>query len=831
MTKANGEGRKRSSSFRKGDPRRSARLTQWAVALGLLICLTFLMIPRGTLPSKQLDVGDIVPRDIKATRDILVEDIDSTAQIKKAAGEVVKEVFDLDPKLPDTITRRVRSAFENVRKGYETYAADVIAQREVKAEDSAGKGDETNPTASAKVEVGPAELAAQFERTQAFKTLESEFFETLRLKPSPDLVRFLRAKRYDPTLAEGVGFLLRAALEPGTVSNKKLLEAHTGKGISIQVVGEKGLQEVSDIHRFRDLKEAAQGLAALARQSEIGSNRRERRHIVLLASRLLEPNLTVNRQATESLREKARQEAKPVFFQIKKGEMIAREGERLIPQQVVKLRGLAAQEEKRGFVGYILGTALLIAIALTLAAIYLLRFKAKLVQSPRRVVLMGVILLGTVILIQAFMQVGLTFSEALGNVDALSYYYAIPFATGAMLAAILLDLEVALLFSALTAFLAGFLLPQTFGLPLAALVGGLVASFRVRYYRRRSSILMTGLLVGVANVAVVVALHLVEGSLLSTDGWFVVLMGITGGAIAGIIVSASLPLLESMFSITSDIKLLELGDMDHALLRQLVMRAPGTYHHSVVVGSLAEEAAERIGANPLLVRVAAYYHDIGKIRKPEYFIENLSVAENKHDRLAPRMSALILISHVKDGIEMARNHKLPEQIIDFIPQHHGTSPISYFYNKALQMEGSSHKTVNEDDFRYPGPKPQSRETGILLLADGVEAASRTLVDPTPARIHNVVRNIVARIFAQGQLDDCELTLRDLNLITQAFVRILTGIFHQRVVYPQMGRQGQLELEAHLDADNGGEQATDGQDRPALDREPSPEVVKTSGLSG
>jgi putative nucleotidyltransferase with HDIG domain len=246
---------------------------------------------------------------------------------------------------------------------------------------------------------------------------------------------------------------------------------------------------------------------------------------------------------------------------------------------------------------------------------------------------------------------------------------------------------------------------------------------------------------------------------------------------------------------------------------------------------MAEEAADLIGANSLLARVAAYYHDIGKSRKPDYFIENQSGTENKHDRLSPRMSALILISHVKDGIEMARKHNLPEQIIDFIPQHHGTSLISYFYNKAKEMEDSDQQTVNEDDFRYPGPKPQSRETGILLLADGVEAVSRTLHDPTPARIQTTVRSHVARIFADGQLDDCELTLRDLNLISKAFARILTGIFHQRVVYPEVERQGQLELEAHLDANFGDQPAANSQDRPAVDREASPEAVKTSELSG
>jgi putative nucleotidyltransferase with HDIG domain len=831
MAKGNGDKLKRSYTGPKSGSAANIRLIQWGVAVGLLFSLTFLLIPRGTLPSKPLVEGDIVPRDIKASRDILVEDIDSTAKIKQVASDSVKEVFDLDPKLSGRIAKRVQTALENVRKGYDSYTAGVENSQKTQSEEPSGKTRESASPSSKEALAELAKLAAQFEKTPAFKTLETEFFTSLGLKPSPAIVKPLRSRRYDPALAADIGLLLRAAMEPGIVSNMKVLESQANKGVLIQEVGEQGFQEVSDVNRFRDLKETEKSLPELAKNVEIGSSPKETRFLVLLVNRLLEPNLTVNKQATEILREKAIQDAKPVYFQIKKGEMIAREGERLTPQQLVKIRGFAAQEEKRGFLGFLLGTALLIALALTLASIYLLRFKNKLMQSPRRVILMGVMLLGTMIVVQVFMQVGLTFAESMGNVETSNYYYAIPFATGAMLAAILLDLEVALLFSALTAFLSGLLLPHTFGLPLTALVGGLVVSFRINYYRRRSSILLTGMMVGLTNIAVIVPLNLLDGTLFSTEGWFSVLMGVTGGVVTGIVVSAILPLLESMFNIVSDNKLLELGDLNHPLLRLLVMNAPGTYHHSVVVSNMAEEAADLIGANSLLARVAAYYHDIGKSRKPDYFIENQSGTENKHDRLSPRMSALILISHVKDGIEMARKHNLPEQIIDFIPQHHGTSLISYFYNKAKEMEDSDQQTVNEDDFRYPGPKPQSRETGILLLADGVEAVSRTLHDPTPARIQTTVRSHVARIFADGQLDDCELTLRDLNLISKAFARILTGIFHQRVVYPEVERQGQLELEAHLDANFGDQPAANSQDRPAVDREASPEAVKTSELSG
>jgi putative nucleotidyltransferase with HDIG domain len=215
-----------------------------------------------------------------------------------------------------------------------------------------------------------------------------------------------------------------------------------------------------------------------------------------------------------------------------------------------------------------------------------------------------------------------------------------------------------------------------------------------------------------------------------------------------------------------------------------MVRAPGTYHHSVLVGNMVEAAAETINANPLLARVAAYYHDVGKLSKPLYFIENVGSGENKHDRLSPSMSALILISHVKEGVELAKEHRLGLPIIDIIRQSHGTALISYFYQKAKNTATPDVQSVEECDFRYPGPKPQTREAGLVLLADCVEAASRTLTDPTPARIQGMVQKIINNIFIDGQLDECELTLKNLHEIAKSFNRILVGIHHQRIDYPE-----------------------------------------------
>jgi putative nucleotidyltransferase with HDIG domain len=218
-----------------------------------------------------------------------------------------------------------------------------------------------------------------------------------------------------------------------------------------------------------------------------------------------------------------------------------------------------------------------------------------------------------------------------------------------------------------------------------------------------------------------------------------------------------------------------------------MIEASGTYHHSVIVGSMVEAAASAIGANPLLARVCGYYHDIGKIKKPLYFIENQTNGVNRHDKLAPSMSSLILTSHIKEGVEIAKKIKIGKPIIDAIQQHHGTSLISFFYNKAVQLKGES--AVNIDNFRYPGPKPQTREAGLVMLADVLEAASRTLSNPTPARIQGLVQNLINKIFSDGQLDECELTLKDLNNIAKSFTKILSGIYHHRIEYPENITEG------------------------------------------
>ncbi|HDO21870.1 MAG TPA: HDIG domain-containing protein, partial [Nitrospirae bacterium] len=265
------------------------------------------------------------------------------------------------------------------------------------------------------------------------------------------------------------------------------------------------------------------------------------------------------------------------------------------------------------------------------------------------------------------------------------------------------------------------------------------------------------------------------------------------------IVSITLPVLEYIFKITTDISLLELLDLNQPLMKNLMITAPGTYHHSIIVGNLVEASAEAVGVNPLLARVSAYYHDIGKIKMPEYFVENQAGSVSKHDKLSPHMSSMILISHVKEGTELGKQYNLPQIINDIIEQHHGTNLITYFYQKAKNDMGEN---PSEEEYRYPGPKPQSRVAALVMLADAVEAASRVLKDPTPSRIEALVDKIINHVFIDGQLDDCELTLKDLSLIKKHFIYILTGIFHRRIDYPGFDFNSDSKPKLSEGTDNG-----------------------------
>ena len=426
-----------------------------------------------------------------------------------------------------------------------------------------------------------------------------------------------------------------------------------------------------------------------------------------------------------------------------------------------------------------LGLTLLVLLVFYLFYRDVKRYRPALVADTRKIVLLAFLLLLTVVVSVFFRAIFALLAEAL-KLDATTVGYALPVAAGAMLVSLLLDFHLALAFSFVSSLLLGILFHNDPLIPFFYFTTSIMAALYVIRCRKRTVVLRAGAMTAVVGFVAIIAIDLSRGILL-VQGGIDLVAGLVGSTITVMLVSVTLPFFEAVFDIATDIKLLELLDPNQPLLKELVYKTPGTYHHSIVIGNLSEAAAEAIGENPLLARVGAYYHDVGKAQKPEYFIENQRADENKHDRLTPSMSSLIITAHVKDGIEMARHHQLPSVVVDIISQHHGNSLIAYFYQKAKEHHPLG--VVSELDFRYPGPRPRTKVAAIVMLADAVEAASRTLIDPSPHRIQGVTSSVITRIFLDDQLSMCDLTLKDLRVIAKSFNMILNGIFHHRIDYP------------------------------------------------
>jgi hypothetical protein len=367
--------------------------------------------------------------------------------------------------------------------------------------------------------------------------------------------------------------------------------------------------------------------------------------------------------------------------------------------------------------------------------------------------------------------------------EPIQYLICVPVAS--MLLAIIFDSRVAFYGTVTIAFLVGAMRGNDYSIGLVSLVAGAFSVYTVRDISHRTQIFRSIIFIFLGYTIAMLALSIEQFDSFNSIGMALV-FATANAVISPVLAYALLLFFEKAFNVTTDLTLVALADLNHPLLQELSERAPGTFHHSVMIGNLAEAAAEAIGANAILAKVGGYYHDIGKMLKPEYFVENQVGNRNRHNRLRARMSALIIASHVREGIELGRERHLPEQIIDFIPQHHGTNRISFFYDKALRQAAKrpTKDSIIEEDFRYPGPKPQSKETGIVMLADSVEASTRSLEEMTPQILDRAIDNMIKHRFLEGQLDECELTLRDLSNIREAFLQILIGIHHQRIRYPE-----------------------------------------------
>ncbi len=745
-------------------------------------------------------IGTPAAADIKATRDFTHEELDlrATEQKRAEAAAAVPSTYDFHVDLREQTVARIRKAVRDARPSVEAAQDNLV--KEFEAEDAAANPVAEDPDAGGEPELDvpvPARTIEQRRkalrkaRLQAAEAMRDQFDLALQTVVADEHFTVLAEAGFPAPTENALVGLVDEVMRRRLVQDKRLLEAEGKRGIRLRQVRGEAVENQARIldlgQSFLDIRDVSRELSNLAPQELAGvSEPRVRTALLAVAAQLVAANTRFNHEETAAQRKEARDgvEDLVVVTSFRKGQNIVDRGHLITPRHVKIIQKMDGAQDARLTRGQVLlGTIILVVALLVVMFLFSRGTIRKFRPSPKDMVFLGSVLLGQLALLQGLIVAFDVLGEGWSSATPQMLYYCVPMALGAMLVRLVLNSETSLIHAFVLAILAGIIADDSVGFAAFVFATSVVGAGKVGKVSQRLDLLKAGLWVGGVGATFALAIYLLRGEVVSAACVGAIIAGFVGGLISGILVNAVLPFVESVFRYTTDIKLLELADLNHPALKDLILRAPGTYHHSVVVGTLAKEAAEAINANPLLARVGSYYHDLGKGKNPQYFAENQRQGHNPHDRLKPNMSALIIKSHVKDGLEIARGHDLPREIQDFIAQHHGTTLIAYFFHRAKSQEDPDIPEVDEKDYRYPGPKPQTRETAIVCLADGIEAASRAMPDPTPARLKGLVQKMINHLFADGQLDECDLTLKDLNAIAKAFIRVLTSMYYTRPQYP------------------------------------------------
>lgn len=736
----------------------------------LLFCLSLSWILNFEFkPQINYQVGDIVKSDVYSPMAFEMTDEVTTEEKRVKAESQVPIVFDYDPGVFDRVSSAIFRSFRLMRS-------------------------------QLRAQVWPKKMADQEEFIKDFFVHKGEFEKELGSTVSDLVFEWLVQNRFSARVENILIRNLDIWYQSKIVENAERTIPPKIDVLLARTVQKNNRGREFNVRRLEVLDSTNPDLFVI--QNNRGLERaspKEIERVLILARSLVFPNLTMNRQEVELRREQARASVLPTTISVKKNQVILSEGATVQPYHMAVLKQIEIlrSDSRRDVMTAAIGL-LFFAIIIVFFQ-YLRRFVlTKVKVATKDILVMGVIIYTVVVVTKVFVFLTETafLAKFGGDIPGDIFLFAAPVAAGPMLVGLLISSgEVVWLFSAFLAIVMGVMTDLNLVYMVYTLAGGIAGARGVYSTKKRSDLYWAGVRAGVINV-VVVAL-MVTIAKLEQDGFRQEILGaipagFLGGLFSSMLAMTLIPLLESVFNYTTDVKLLELSNLNHPLLKEMIVKAPGTYHHSMLVGSMVEAAAEEIGANPLLGKVMCYYHDIGKMEHANYFIENQKPGHNPHDHISPYMSKTLLIAHVKDGVEMGMNHKLGEPIIDGIIQHHGTTLISYFFNKAVDLKNGDESQVAQNEFRYPGPKPQFREAALCMLADSIEAASRSLDEPTPVRLQNIVRNIVQRKFMEGQLDECSLTLRDLSKVESAFSRILMGIYHQRIDYPRSAGGGAAE---------------------------------------
>lgn len=718
-----------------------------------LLCLTTTFLvgnPFSRRGGEQYKEGDIARESIISPADIYITDADATGERVEAARAAVRPFFTFESSRADEAVQSFRSAWEKLQR-------------------------KNNP-------------ANANSKTNANSKSDAAHSSSWSGAGGEDLSKVFAARHFSQNELDAVARVLKENADGSIYGDQDrqflqdelaLSDRRKPSQRSTVKMPESNMTALSTARE--KLKE---GLRSIRSLSE-----REVEAFYAALAPLVQPSVVYDAAATEKAREAAAKEIQPVIVALKRTQKIASQGDRITPEMLAQISAVRAYTNSNRQWNRFFGLLAIVSVLFwtawkfiehrgqTLARIFL--------SEERTFALFGfVVLMQTALTIIIFRIAEFTAAQnaAAPLNDATLWSYTAPFAMASLLITLLADRRTAIFTGFFMALITGLIAPRSLEFALFAVIASAVAVYGIGAYRSRQSVTTAGVLVGLASAGVAVALlgYSQQPFILNT-----VLLAIACGLASGLVTAAFtavfLPLGESLFGILTDVKLLELSNADLPALGQVAMRAPGTNQHSHAVGQLAEEACRVVGANTLLARIGALYHDIGKTAAPEHYVENQH-GKNPHDRLRPAQSAKIIISHVTYGIKLGKEMGLPQRIIDFIPQHHGTRTLHYFLKKA-QAEAQNPEDISENDFRYPGPKPQFKESAIMMIADSCEAAARSLSEPNPENIRFIVTKIIDAIMSDDQLDECDLTLRQLTQIRESMIKSLVAIYHSRVDYP------------------------------------------------
>lgn len=714
--------------------------TFFLIGFGALVVITTPLLLNSyssSLAAADYREGDVIRGSIVARGDITAIDISETERLRDAARRATRPIFNFDSTRGETSSRSFQSAWDDLK---------LQLQQKASKTDITWNGD------------GGATVA----RALSTHKLSDD---DLRLLTS--LIREAGDKYiYDDAETD--------RLEQEIV----LVDVRNPSGQMVMPAPRTRMLSLSEARR--ELEMRIFGLQ--------GWTQEQKPALVAAILPLLRPNVVLDQTATATAREAAANKIQPVTISLKRNQVIAREGDTVTSATLSQLTAL----KTLGHAGRPWHN--LIGLLLIVLAVYWAVWKFTEHRSAASVLSLSkwraFALVGSAIVVEtALMRIGFTFGDAIAGRmttvpfnDPMIWNFAIPFAAAALLVVMLVDTQLAFLTAIVTALFAGLLAPTGIEKAVYAMISCTGAIYGIGRYRERQSVTLAGLFVGGVNAFMALALMAYAEQPITLNSFLLAAgCGFAGGLLTAIFAAGGLPINESLFGILTDVKLLELSNADLPVLGQLALRAPGTNQHSHAVGQLAEDACRAVGANPLLARIGALYHDIGKVAAPEYFVENQQ-GDNPHDHMKPTQSARIITSHVTYGMKLAKEINLPQKIADFIPQHHGTRTLHFFLRKAESLTKPG-EVIDEKDFRYPGPKPQFKEAAIMMLADSCEAAARSLARPDPENIRAIVAKIVDAIISDGQLDECDLTLQEITTIREAIISALTAIYHARIDYP------------------------------------------------